>query len=226
MPFASELLVVDSGSTDDTVAIAQRLGARVLHNPWPGYGPQKRFAAASAAHDWVFSIDADEEVSRELAAEIASLDFSRDAYQVPRAVYYLGRWIRHGVWYPGYVTRLFRRDRAAFSADPIHESVQVTGRSERLRGELLHYSYRDVDHHLAKMNEFTTLSAQKMYAERRRAGAFRLALQPPLEFVRAYLLRGGILDGYPGLVIALFHAYYVFLKNAKLRELWLRAEEA
>jgi len=218
--------VVDSGSRDATPAIAGRLGARVLHNPWPGYGPQKRFAVAHAAHDWVFSIDADEEVSPALASEIVSIDFSADAYQVPRAVYYLGRWIHHGVWYPGYVTRLFRRDRGAFTDDAIHESVRVDGSVRRLRGDLLHYSYRDVDHHLAKMNEFTTLSADRMFAEGRRAGALRLALQPPLEFLRAYAVRGGILDGYPGLVIALFHAYYVFLKYAKLRERWLRVEES
>lgn len=225
-PFAAETLVVDSGSRDATTEIAARLGARVLHHPWSGYGPQKRFAVAQAAHPWVFSIDADEEVSPALAAEIASLDFTRDGYEVPRAVHYLGRWIRHGIWYPGYVTRLFRRDRGGFSDDAIHESVRVNGHTGRLRADLLHYSYRDVDHHLAKMNEFTTLSAQKMFAERRRAGAARLALQPPLEFLRAYAARGGILDGYPGLVIALFHAYYVFLKYAKLRELWLRAEES
>ncbi|HEU4364532.1 MAG TPA: glycosyltransferase family 2 protein [Candidatus Krumholzibacteria bacterium] len=225
-PFASEVLVVDSGSRDGTVEIATRLGARVIHHPWPGYGPQKRFAVEHAVHDWVFSIDADEEVSPALAAEIASLDFALDGYDVPRAVRYLGRWIRHGIWYPGYVTRLFRRDRGAFTDDAIHESVRVSGRTGRLRADLFHYSYRDVDHHLAKMNEFTTLSAQKMFAERRRAGALRLALLPPLEFLRAYAAKGGLLDGYPGLVIALFHAHYVFLKYAKLRELWLRAEES
>ena len=225
-PFVAETLVVDSGSSDATVQVAARLGARVLHNAWPGYGPQKQFAVARATHDWVFSIDADEEVSPALAAEIAALDFALDAYQVPRAVHYLGRWIRHGIWYPGYVTRLFRRDRGTFSDDAIHESVVVSGTTGRLRGDLLHYSYRDVGHHLEKMNEFTTLSAQKMFAERRRAGAFRLALLPPLEFLRAYAARGGILDGYPGLVVSLFHAYYVFLKYAKLRELWLRAEES
>lgn len=223
-PFAAESVVVDSGSTDATVEIAARLGARVIHHAWSGYGPQKRLAVESASHDWVFSIDADEEVSPALAAEIAALDFSLDGYEVPRAVRYLGRWIRHGIWYPGYVTRLFRRDRGGFTADAIHESVRLDGRVGRLKSDLLHYSYRDVDHHLEKMNEFTTLTAQQMYAAGRRAGNFRLAFQPPLEFLRAYLARGGILDGYPGLVIALFHGYYVFLKYAKLRELTFRTE--
>ena len=218
--------MVDSGSADATAEVATRLGARVLHHPWQGYGPQKQFAVGQATHDWVFSIDADEEASPALAAEIAALDLSCDAYAVPRLVNYLGRWIRHGIWYPGYVTRLFRRDRGSFSDDAIHESVHVVGRTGRLKGDLHHYSYRDVHHHLEKMNEFTTLSAQKMFAASRRAGALRLALQPPFEFLRAYLARGGILDGYPGLVVALFHGYYVFLKYAKLRELWLRAEES
>ncbi len=124
------------------------------------------------------------------------------------------------------MVRLFRRDRAGFTDDTIHESVRVDGRTGHLRADLLHYSYRDVDHHLEKMNEFTTLSAGKMFAERRRAGAMRLALQPPLEFLRAYIGKAGFLDGYPGVVIALFHAYYVFMKYAKLRELWLHAEDA
>jgi glycosyltransferase involved in cell wall biosynthesis len=223
-PIADEVVVVDSGSTDATAEIARRAGARVILHPWSGYGPQKRFAVASASHDWVFSIDADEEVSPALAAEINGLDFACDGYQVPRAVRYLGRWIRHGTWYPGYVTRLFRRDRGAFTDDAIHESVRVGGRVGRLKNDLLHYSYRDVDHHLEKMNEFTTLSAEKMFQEGRHAGVFRLAFQPPIEFLRAYVARGGILDGYPGLVIALFHGYYVFLKYAKLREMTLRPE--
>jgi glycosyltransferase involved in cell wall biosynthesis len=225
-PFAAEIVVVDSGSRDATAQIAAGAGARVIHNPWPGYGAQKRVAVGHATHDWVFSIDADEEVTPVLAAEIGALDFSFDAYDVPRAVWYLGRWIRHGVWYPGRVVRLFRRDRAGFTDDAIHESVHVEGRTGHLRADLFHYSYRDVDHHLEKMNEFTTLSAEKMFSERRHAGALRLAFQPPLEFLRAYVGKAGFLDGYPGFVIALFHAYYVFMKYAKLRELWLHTEDA
>lgn len=220
-PISDEIIVVDSGSSDRTVAIARELGARVVHNDWPGYGAQKRFAAGQASHQWILSLDADEELSPTLRAEIAGLDFTRSGYEVPRAVHYLGRWIRHGIWYPGYVLRLFRRDRGGFTDDPVHESIVVEGRVGRLRGDILHYSYRDVHHHFEKMNEFTTLSARQMFEERRRAGVVQLTVQPVLEFVRAYVAKRGFRDGYPGLVIALFHAYYVFLKYAKLRELSL-----
>lgn len=217
--FSDEVIVVDSGSTDDTTEIARRMGVTVVHNDWPGYGAQKRVAVDNATHNWIFSIDADEEISASLAREIATLDFALAGYEVPRAVHYMGRWIRHGIWYPGYVLRLFRKDQGGFTDDTVHESVRVSGKTGRLRGDILHYSYRDVHHHLEKMNEFTSLSAQQMFDTRRRARISQLAVQPALEFLRAYLAKGGFRDGYPGLVIALFHAYYVFLKYAKLREL-------
>ncbi|MEJ2722609.1 MAG: glycosyltransferase family 2 protein [bacterium] len=220
-PFSDEVIVVDSNSTDRTVEIAKGLGARVFTNPWPGYGRQKQWALEKATRPWVFSIDADEVVSPELAAEIQSLDFSRDGYEMPRAVWYLNRWIRHGVWYPGYILRLFRRDKGSFSDDPLHELVRVKGRIGRLRGDLLHYTYRDINHHLAKMNEFTTIAARQMFEDGRRAGVLQIAAYPFLEFLKVYVSKRGFLDGLAGFVIAAFHAFYVFLKYAKLRELRL-----
>jgi glycosyltransferase involved in cell wall biosynthesis len=216
---SDEIVVVDSGSTDRTVEMATALGARVITNPWPGYGPQKQFASAQARNPWILSIDADEVVTPELAAEIDALEFQSDAYAVPRAVWYLGRWIRHGVWYPGYVVRLFRRDRAAFTDDLIHESVRVEGRTRNLRNDLLHYSYRDVDHHLAKMDEFSTLGADQMRAQGRRSNTWQLMVRPPLAFFKSYVLKRGFLDGKPGLVVAMLHAHFIFLKFAKLKGL-------
>jgi glycosyltransferase involved in cell wall biosynthesis len=213
---SDEIVVVDSGSSDRTAELATQLGARVIVNDWPGYGPQKRFAVARARNEWILSIDADEEVSADLAAEIEALSFSMDAYAVPRAVWYFGRWIRHGVWYPGYVVRLFRRDHAAFTNDLIHESVQVRGRTGRLQNDLLHYSYRDMDHHLLKMEEFSSLGAQQLYARGRGGSLLHLAFRPPFEFFKSYVLKRGFLDGQAGLMVAALHAQFIFLKYAKL----------
>ena len=216
--FSSEIVVVDSGSTDRTREIAARHTDRVLVQEWLGYGPQKQFALEQARCPWVFSIDADEEASPALREEIARLDFAREGYYLPRRVWYMGRWIRHGAWQPDLLLRLFRRDRARFTADRVHESVRLEGAAGRLHGALHHYPYRDLAHHAAKLNEMTTLAAEAMFERGRRAGWARLALQPPWEFARSYVLRGGFLDGPPGLVIAALHAHYSLLKYAKLRE--------
>jgi glycosyltransferase involved in cell wall biosynthesis len=208
-PFSKEIIVVDSNSTDRTADIARGLGARVVSNDWPGYGRQKQFALENASHPWVFSIDADEEVSPELCAEIQALDFAHDGYEMPRRVWYQKRWIKHGVWYPGYV---------------LHESVRVSGSIGRLGGDLLHYSYRDIRHHLDKVNEFTTLAARQMLEQKRRAGAHHMTVLPFLEFFKVYIIKRGFLDGLAGLMIAAFHSFYVFLKYAKLREMILRSD--
>jgi glycosyltransferase involved in cell wall biosynthesis len=217
--FSQEIVVVDSGSTDGTVRVAADAGARVIPQEWMGYGRQKQFALEQARSPWVFSIDADEEVSPELAAEIGRLDFAADGYFVARRVWYLGRWIRHGTWNPDWVMRLFRRDRAHFTPESVHERVELRGRPARLRWPLYHYSYRDVAHHMAKINEQTSLSAAQMAERGRHAGWIKLALSPGWEFFRCYVLRRGFQDGSAGLVVAKLHAYYHFLKYAKLREL-------
>jgi glycosyltransferase involved in cell wall biosynthesis len=218
-PFSDEIVVVDSGSTDATCAIARRFTDRVVHQDWLGYGRQKQFALEQASNEWVLSIDADEEVPVELRSEIEQLDFARDGYLLPRKVRYLNRWILHGGWYPGHVLRLFRKDRARFTDEILHESVVVEGSTGRLQNPLAHYSYRDVSDHVAKINEFTTLAARQMEAKGRRAGVLQLTLSPSFEFLRMYLLKGGCLDGFPGLLVAGLHAFYVFLKYAKLWEL-------
>lgn len=217
--FSDEILVVDSDSADRTVEIARALGARVITNPWPGYGRQKQFAAERASNLWVFSIDADEEAPPELGREIRGLDFTRDAYEVPRRVRYMDRWIRHGIWYPGYVVRLFRRDRARFQDEIVHESVEVDGSVGRLRNDLLHYSYRDVAHHREKIEEFSSLAAERMFSRGKRARLGSRAIVPCLEFFKAYVARRGFLDGRAGFTIARLHAVYVRRKYEKLREL-------
>ncbi|MCH7548891.1 MAG: glycosyltransferase family 2 protein [Candidatus Krumholzibacteriota bacterium] len=218
-PFSDEIIVVDSGSTDRTVEIARAHDARVIEHEWLGYGPQKQLALEEAAQPWVFSIDADEVVTPALCQEIQTVARDCDGYEVARRVWYMGRWIRHSGWYPRYVIRLFRRDRGSFTGDAVHESVRIRGRTRRLREDLLHYSYRDVDDHMERINDFTTLAATQMFGRGRRSGLIRMVVTPWLQFHKVYILRRGFLDGFAGLVIALLHSMYVFLKHAKLREL-------
>jgi glycosyltransferase involved in cell wall biosynthesis len=224
--WADERLVVDSGSTDDTVERARRAGARVITHEWPGYAAQKNFAAAEATHDWILSIDADERVTPELAAEIRaglSSTPSDAGFRIPRVAFHLGRWIRTTDWYPDPQLRLYDRRRARWQPKRVHESVSADGPVGRLTHELQHFAYRDIAHHHATMDRYTTLAAEEMYAAGRRAGLADVLLHPPAAFLRNYLLRRGIADGLPGLIISAMNAHYVFLKFAKL---WERARRA
>ena len=216
-----DIVVVDSGSSDDTVAIARRYTDRVTIREWEGYGIQKNHAAGLAAHDWVFSLDADERVSPELAQEIQHVIGAGptvQGYRVPRTTRYLGRWIRSTDWYPDRQLRLYDRRAARWNARYVHESVTVEGRVGRLRSDLHHLAYRDLSHHLATIDRYTTLAARQMEADGRRAGWRDLIVHPPLVFLRNYVLRRGVRDGAPGLIISLMNSYYVFLKFAKLWE--------
>ncbi len=220
--WADELLVVDSCSTDETVAIARQHTDRVVVREWPGYIAQKNYAASLAAHDWILSLDADERVTPELAAEIqACLKAAprEAAFQIPRVTWHLGRWIRSTDWYPDYQMRLYDRRSAEWTGRYVHEAVTVRGAAGRLRGELQHYAYRDIADHLETINHYTTLAARQMHEDGRRAGLLQLAGHPPLAFLRNYLAHGGIRDGLPGFIISSLNAYYVFLKFAKLWEL-------
>lgn len=222
LAWADEIVVVDSESTDRTVAIARQFTDRVFVRPWPGYVAQKNFAAEQASHDWIFSLDADERVSPSLASEIAGRlkgDAAVAGYRLPRVTFHLGRWIRSTDWYPDYQLRLYDRRRGRWSGSRVHESVKAEGQVVDLRGELLHYAYRDLAHHLQTMDRYTTLAARQMFEEGRRAGWLDLAVHPPAAFLRNYLLRGGFRDGVPGLIVSAMNARYVGLKFAKLWEL-------
>jgi glycosyltransferase involved in cell wall biosynthesis len=220
LSFADEIIVVDSQSSDETVAIAGRFTDKVFVRPWPGYVAQKNFAADQATHDWVFSLDADERVSESLAEEIADLQAGEIAgYRVPRVTYHMGRWLRSTDWYPDYQLRLYDRTRARWTGRLVHESVQADHAVDYLNGEILHYAYRDLSHHLQSMDRYSTLAARQMFDDGRRAGWLDLALHPPAAFVRNFILRGGFRDGVPGLVVSAMNARYVGLKFAKLWEL-------
>ncbi|MBA2353304.1 MAG: glycosyltransferase family 2 protein [Luteitalea sp.] len=218
--WAAERIVVDCGSTDDTVALARPLATLVAVRAWDGYGAQKNHAASLAAHDWILSLDADEVVSDPLRDAIAGLgaDPSAAACRMPRVTWYLGRWIRSTDWYPDRSTRLYDRRRARWDDRPVHEALVVDGEVGDLHGEIEHRPYADVADHLARINHYTTLAAAQMDAERRGVRAWHLPVQPIAAFLRNYLARGGYRDGVPGLVVSLLGGVYVLLKYVKLWE--------
>lgn len=219
--FCDEMLVVDSGSRDDTVSVAQAMGARVLHQDWLGFGPQKQFAVSRATHAWVLCVDADEEVSPELGASIeAALGAaSHDVYACPRRNHFLGRPLRHGEGYPDWSVRLFDRRRAHWSDDAVHERVITTSPVGRLRGDLLHHSAEQLQTYLAKQERYTDLQAARLHAAGKRVGLIRMLLAPALRFVKFYVVRLGFLDGWPGLVHVAIGCRNSYRKYAKLRRL-------
>ena len=226
LAWADEIVVVDSGSTDQTRQIAEACGARVITREWPGFAAQKQFAVEHAAYDWIFSLDADERVSDELKASIAKLREEpetglADGYRIPRRSYYQGRWIKGGGWYPDYQLRLFRKSRGSWEPRHIHESVKLDSgaRVEKLSGDILHYSVRDAAHHHRMIGErYAPLAAQQMFEERRHTSALKIAAAAPAAFVRSYILKGGFRDGLAGLSIASFAAHHAFLKHVMLWE--------
>jgi glycosyltransferase involved in cell wall biosynthesis len=223
--WADEIVVIDSGSTDGTVAIARQHASRVEVRDWPGYSAQKNYAAELASNDWILSLDADERVTPELATEIRAVLSGTPpvgGYRIPRVAWYLGRWVRSTDWYPDYQLRLYDRRAGRWNGRRVHESVDLQGAPGRLRHELQHYAYRDLSHHLATIDRYTTLAAEQSLAEGRRTNGFELFFHPRFAFIRNYVLRGGVRDGEPGLLISKLNSYYVFLKLAKLWELQQR----
>ena len=218
--WADERIVVDSCSTDETVAIATTHGARVVSREWPGYVQQKNYAASLAANDWILSLDADERVTPALADEIrTTLQREPDGrgFWIPRVTFHLGRWIRTTDWYPDYQLRLYDRRAAEWTGQYVHEGVTVNGRVSRLRRELEHYAYRDVAEHQETIDHYTTLAAKQMFEQGRRASSLDVALQPAFAFFRNYILKRGFLDGSVGYTISKMNAQYVGLKFRKLR---------
>jgi glycosyltransferase involved in cell wall biosynthesis len=225
-PLADEMVVVDSGSTDGTVALARSLGARVIAQPWLGYVGQKNFALAQAIHPWVLSVDADEELSPVLRAAVAKLrdDPAADqpgapnGYQVSRLVFYRGKWIRHGDWYPDRLVRLFRRAEARFIGGRVHEKLEIAGGHPVLPGDLFHYTYTDAADRAARCRKYAELWAESAFEAGRRAGPGAGALHAAVRLLRGYFLKGGFLDGAIGWDVAAGNAREVALKYRLLRE--------
>lgn len=221
--WADELILVDAGSSDNTVELARRFNPRVLRREWEGFGPTKEFGVAQAAGDWILSLDADERVTPELAEEIREVVRGGKSgfagYMVRRRAYFLGRWMKHGGWYPGWVIRLFRRGNGLFDQALVHEQIRVSGSVGRLSGDLIHLTDPDLGHYLRKFNRFTSLGALQIRERGRSARPWDFCARPPLAFLRMFILKTGFLDGTHGLLLALLSSTAVLIKYAKLWEL-------
>lgn len=220
--WCDEIVVLDSGSTDATQAICAEFGARFVVNlPWPGFGPQKNVAINLARRDWIFSVDADEICTPELRAQIEAAAARGDApaYRMPRLSSFCGHWMRHGGWWPDYVTRLWKRGSARFSDDLVHERVLVDGATATLKSHLLHYTYDTMEQALDKSERYAEAGAQQAHVAGKRANALGAALRGGWAFIRTYLLRRGFLDGAAGWRLALYNAHTTRLKYRKLAAL-------
>lgn len=220
--WADEIVLVDSESTDRTREIAESLGARVLTRKWTGFSDQKQFAVDQARNDWVFSLDADELVSPELKDQILRLtDLKADGFRIPRLSFYMGRAIRHAGWYPDKQLRLFDRRKGKWKAVEVHESFEMAGgaRVAELSADIIHHSVEDPSHHHRMIGErYAPLAARQMLLDGKRTSPLRIAVAGPAAFIRSYILKLGLLDGLPGLVIASFAGHHAFLKHVLLWE--------
>lgn len=216
--WADEIIVVDSGSTDDTLAICREFTPHVYHHEWPGFGPQKNHALGHASREWVLSLDADERISPELRQEIQNAMVAPgnySAFRMPRLSSFCGRFMRHSGWWPDYVTRLFKRGSARFSDDLVHERLIVDGATGTLKSPLLHDTYRDLEEVLDKVNSYSTAGARMLDQKQRKSGLSTAILHGLWAFVRTYFLRRGFLDGREGFMLAVSNAegtYYRYIK--------------
>ncbi len=225
LPCIDEIvLLVDSATTDNTVEIARRYEkVKVEISDWLGFAATKQKAVELTSNDWVLWIDADEELSKELCEEINSLKrkekIEEAAFKIPRKAFFLGRWIKHSGWYPGYVTRLFHKEKAKFNENNVHEGLRIKGKVGVLKNDIYHYTDPNITHYFEKFNNYTSLAAKELYAKNRKASLNDILLRPLFLFVKMFILKRGFLDGLQGFVLAVFSSVYVFTKYLKLWEL-------
>ena len=220
--FADEIIVVDSLSSDKTCDISRELGATVIEQKFLGHIAQKQLAVDNCTNEWVLSLDADEELSEELKAEIIQLISSSlkyDAYIMPRVSFHLGRWIRHGGWYPDAKIRLFNKNKAHWGGYNPHDKVIVNGSVGKLKGDLQHYVFDDLRHNIDTNNSYSSIMASDLDKDGKQFSYMKLFLKPLGKFLEVYIYKRGFLDGMAGFIIAVGASYSMFLKFAKLWEI-------
>jgi Glycosyltransferases involved in cell wall biogenesis len=221
VPFADDIVVVDSFSTDRTVELAEKMGARVFKEKWRGFGPQKAFATEQAKHEWVLSLDADEALSPELQEEIlnsfATLD-PEAGYKIPRRSFHMGRWIDHGGWYPDLQLRLFNKSQSQWNTADIHEKVE-TKKVLRLKKPILHWVFKSLSHQVVTNDRYSTLGAEQLRKKGKQFSFLKLLFKPISKFIETYIWKRGFMDGLPGFIIAVGASYSIFLKFAKMWEM-------
>jgi len=220
---ASEIVVVDSFSSDKTAEICKSFGCRFLTRKFNGYADQKQFAVDQAANDWVLSLDADEVVSDELSIEIQTLlqknMITNSGFMIPRSLFYMGRILKYSGVRSELLLRLFNRQKGGLTQVRVHESIEVTGSIGRLSGKLIHYSYNSISQHIQKTNIYTSLAAEGLKEKGKTFSKCWVSLKFPVNFFVFYIIRGGILDGYPGLIWSFMAAFSGSMKVAKTIEL-------
>lgn len=221
---ADEIVVLDSYSTDNTLKIAEKYGARIFKKRFEDYGSQKNAALAKAQHNWVLNLDADERVSETLEKNILALkkknenDIEAAGFRINRKTFYLGRWIKHSGWYPDRKLRLFRKDKSEWRGR-IHEGLMLDGQTEYMEGDILHYTYRDMTDHITRLNKYSRMQAEDIAKKGKKLLYLRAIILPPITFLRFYLWKMGILDGFPGFVIALVSSWSTAMKYLKAIEI-------
>lgn len=220
VPFADEVVVLDSGSTDKTIDLARRLGARVALEPWRGFAKQKTRAAALCKHTWVLSLDADEALSPEAQSELKALletELTEDAYSFPRLTQHLGKWLRHGGAYPDRQVRFFNKTSAKWSDTEVHEKIEA-GKIKKLKSDIFHWPFPTIDSQVLTINRYSALRAKEMFNKGKRFSLLKLAIKPISKFFEVYILKRGFLDGLAGLEVAYISAFSYFLRWIKLYE--------
>ena len=215
-------MVVDSGSTDRTLAICREFPARIFAEEWKGFARQKNSAIAKTQHEWVLSLDADERVTENLKEEILhtlEADSSPDGFFIARKNFFLGKWIKYCGWYPDRNLRLFRKGRGLFEEREVHERILVQGPVGYLREPLEHHTYRTLSDFILRLDRYSSLAAREMMREGRRFRRRDWFFRPPLTFLQMYLLRAGFLEGYWGFLLCTLYAFYTLIKYSKLKEL-------
>ncbi len=223
--WADERIVVDSGSTDRTVDLAEQEGATVLYHEYENPAAQKNWAIPQATYDVILLLDADERVTPKLQQEIRAIlekGMNKAAYWIPRKSFFMGRWIRYSGWQNDAVIRLIKKAECRYPDVQVHEEIETSGEVGRLKHPLEHYTYRGLSDYLNKIDRYTTWGAQDRFPRTGKITLYHLALKPKFRFIRSYLLKGGILDGKAGFVIACLSAYTVFLRSLKI---WRMQEE-
>jgi len=221
---ADEIVVVDGYSNDRTVEIAEKYGAKIYKNQFVDFGSQKNFALDKAENQWVLNLDADERISETLEKEIRQLkqkpgkEIDADGFLIKRKTFYLGRWIKHSGWYPDRKLRLFRKDKSRWQGR-IHEGLILEGKTKKIAGDILHFTYRNITDHINRLNRYSYMQAEDIARKKKKLLYLRALLLPPITFIRFYLWKLGILDGLPGLVIALVSSWATAMKYLKAIEM-------
>lgn len=217
--WADEIAVVDSFSTDRTKDICLEYTDKVFSFEWTGFSEQKNKAVSLTTHPWVLVLDADERITEGLKKEMIEVINNKDSfdgYYLPRRNYFAGRWIKHGGWWPDYTVRLFKREKGYFEPREVHEAIKINGTTGYLKNPLEHYTYKDVDDYLKRMQKYSALAAKELFKQGRRAGIFDIVLKPVATFFRMYFLQMGILDGFYGIILAYLYSLYTYKKYRKL----------